>query len=137
MNYPTQKGIIGSPRDSAINSMTQANDSHAAAIKSLSGGKKRRGKKRTRCKHKRHHKSCGRKRSANRRKRTRRRGGALEVPQFTMQYESQSGADSDPNSIIKNSSVTSTQMEANKQYDHLVGGYEKRRKMSKRSRRKR
>lgn len=135
MNYPTQKGIIGSPRDSAINSMSQANDSHAAAIKSLSGGKKR-GKKRTRCKHKHHHKSCGRKRSYNRRKRTR-RGGALEVPQFTMQYESQSGADSDPNSIIKNSSVTSTQMDANKQYDHLVGGCKRRRRMSKRSKRKR
>ena len=47
----------------------------------------------------------------------RRRGGAIAVPQYQMQYTPQGGPGSDPNSQIASNMATSTQGNANAVYD--------------------
>lgn len=91
MLYPTQRGMLaGNPRDSAI-LQGNINTQKLAALNAI-GGKKRF-----------------------------RRGGAannnIVVPQFNMLYPPQEGINQDPNSIIRQNAVISTQGAANSVYD--------------------
>ena len=56
------------------------------------------------------------------------RGGAVVIPQFQMQYTPQGGQGQTPNSIIQQNLQSGTQGVANSQYDNLAtqkGGYKK------------
>jgi hypothetical protein len=50
----------------------------------------------------------------------RKRGGAVVVPQYNMNYTPQNGPGQDPNSVIQQNSQISTQGTANAQYDSLA-----------------
>lgn len=109
LNLPTMKAMpAGNPRDSAIATQQMANTKLANLNKSVGG------RRRTR----RHRKS--------------KRGGAdattakITVPQFQMLYPTQGGPGQNPNDIIKQNSVVSTQGAANSVYDKYAtqkGGY--------------
>jgi len=93
MIYPTQRAMLASnPRDSAIAQQNASDQKLSNMINKLSGGKRNKNKRQ-------------------------KRGGAISVPQFQMNYTSQSGPGQDPNSIIKQNALIGTQNAANSVYD--------------------
>ncbi len=85
---PTQKGMLGAnPKESSLMEFNNTN-TKTAALSNAVGGKRRK-----------------------------RRGGAIAVPQFQMQYNSTSGPGTDPNAQVAALSQTSTQGAANAQFD--------------------
>ena len=109
MNYPTQKALLaGNPRDSAIQSATNANVKLANLSKI--GGKKRGGAS----------------------------SQGIPVPQYQMLYSPQGGDNTHPNSQIQNTSRIGTQGAANSIYDSLAmkKGGKKSRKNSKKHNKK-
>lgn len=102
MIYPTQSSMLaGTPRDSAIVAQQESASRQALAGNLLSGGKMFRKKQ---------------------------KGGAntVIVPQFQMLYSPQGGVGQNPNNLIQNGSVISTQGSANSAYDKyatVTGGY--------------
>jgi hypothetical protein len=101
---PTSRGMLaGNPRDSAIASMQNTNILQAKANR-MAGGK---------------YKKIY--------------GGSIKVPQFDMLYSPVGGKGTDPNSIIVESSKTSTQGYSDRVYDNLAtkfGGYKIKRKVN-------
>jgi hypothetical protein len=61
---------------------------------------------------------------------SKKRGGAVVVPQFTVSYPTTGGPGQDPNSLIAGNSQTSTQAAANSVYDQnaLKGGSRRRKR---------
>jgi hypothetical protein len=101
MIYPQETPMLaGNPKDSAIAANNQATTRQADLIKATSGGNRRRHI------HKRN-----------------KYGGAtsgVTVPQYQMQYKPTGAGGQDPNSIIKDNAKTTTQDDANQQYDSLA-----------------
>jgi hypothetical protein len=117
LKFPTQKAMLaGTPRDSAIQSNTNMNQK-TASLSAAVGGTRRR-------------------KNRNSKKR---KGGAIAVPQFQMQYSDQSGPGGSPNDQVQQNSQISTQQVANASFDSEAtkkGGYKKRnsRKLNRRRR---
>lgn len=111
MLYPQQKPMSsGSPGASALNDSNQAALKHAELIKATSGGKRtkrRRGNKRRSKKH------CKYGGAAN----ASTTNGTVVVPQMAVPYKATGANGQDPNSIIANSSKSSTQGAENAKYD--------------------
>jgi hypothetical protein len=130
LKFPTQKAMLsGNPRDSAIQSNTNMNEKTASLTAAVGGTRMRRMRK-------------IRKSSKKRIGGVKRKGGAVAVPQFQMQYSDQSGPGGSPNDQVQQNSQISTQQVANASYDSAAlntkGGrhkYKKSRKLSRRKRR--
>ena len=104
---PTQKGMLGAtPQQSALMEIN-ATSAKAGALSKAVGGKRRK-----------------------------RRGGAIAVPQFQMQYNSTGGPGTDPNAQVAALSQTSTQGAANAKLDAQLGGKSRRRRRKTSRRRK-
>jgi hypothetical protein len=94
LQLPTSKGMISSNPSSSAYQATQNNANTAGSLKAAVGGGRRRKK-------------------SNRFK----GGKGIEVPQYQMGYSPQNGPGQDPNSIIADSSATSTQSASWSKYD--------------------
>jgi len=121
LKFPTQKAMLsGNPRDSAIQSNTNMNQKTASLSAAVGGARIRKKRKSTR------------KRIGG----VKRRGGAVAVPQFQMQYSDQSGPGGSPNDQVQQNSQISTQQVANASYDSEAlskkGGYKKNNKLNSR-----
>jgi hypothetical protein len=68
--------------------------------------------------------------SANQMAGSKKRGGSINIPQFTMSYPTTGGPGQDPNSLITGNSQTSTQGAANSVFDKNIanGGSRRRRR---------
>lgn len=120
LKLPTQKAMLsGNPRDSAIQSNANMNQKTASLSAAVGGSRMRKRRKSTR-------KNSGK----------RRRGGAIAVPQFQMQYSDQSGPGGSPNNQVQQNSQISTQQVANASYDsealNKKGGRHRKRNISSR-----
>lgn len=123
MVYPTQKGMLaGNPRDSAIQQTANMNQKQANLNNAVGGSGRRRLRRRSRRKTKKTKKRVRRIRKTRKRlcRCRRRRGGTIAVPQYQMQYTSQGGPGTDPNSQIQQNAQVGTQMAANSKYDNLA-----------------
>ena len=101
LKLPTQKAMLsGNPRDSAIQSNANMNQKTASLTAAVGGTRMKKIRK-----------------SNTRRSGIKRRGGAVAVPQFQMQYSDQSGPGGTPNNQVQQNSQISTQQVANASYD--------------------
>ena len=108
LKLPTQKAMLaGTPRDSAIQSNTNMNQKSASLSAAVGGSRRMKKNKSSR----------------------KRKGGAIAVPQFQMQYSDQSGPGGSPNNQVQQNSQISTQQVANATFDSEAtkkGGYRNR-----------
>jgi hypothetical protein len=95
-----QPMLAATPRLSAIQQQQNNNQYQNNLINASSGGKKRKRKNSIKI----------------------RKGGAVVVPQFLMNYQPTGGPGQTPNDLITNLSQTSTQATANSVYDNQVYG---------------
>jgi hypothetical protein len=116
LKFPTQKAMLaGNPRDSAIQYNANMNQKTATLSAAVGGKRMRKNRKSSK--------------SSKKRNGVKRRGGAVAVPQFQMQYSDQSGPGGSPNDQVQQNSQISTQQVANASYDsealNLKGGRHK------------